>query len=151
MKSLPILLAALALAPLPAFAQAPAAPIASQETNWAGITADVTEFRRKGNTLNVKLKLRNTGAEDAKFDVTYKDVYLLDAEAGKKYEVLKDDAGTYLASNNAGYKDEFYGTLKPAGSVTVWMKFPAPPPETKAASLTLPHMAPFEDVPIQDM
>ena len=41
-------------------------------------------------------------------------------------------------------------SLKPGESYVLWMKFPAPPAETKAITLQLPNMPPFEDLNIQD-
>ena len=77
-----------------AIAQTPAMPppiIATQETNISGVVADVTEFRRKGNTLTAKVRFRNTGTAKAEISFEYTATYLLDTEAGKKYEVLKDE------------------------------------------------------------
>ena len=152
MQPISTVLVALALTVLPALApaQAPAAPapIASQETNWPGITADLTEFRRKGNTLTAKLRL--TATSKSEYAVDYKEVSLVDAAAGKKYEVLKDDKGTYLAATRPGWPEKIYGELAAGQSVLLWMKFPAPPADVKTISLTLPSMAPFDDVAIQD-
>src|SRR6059058_123384 len=51
-----------------AAAPAPGTPsagaLASQETNWNGIMAEVTEFRRKGNTLTAKVRLTNHGSQE---------------------------------------------------------------------------------------
>lgn len=152
MKPISTVFAAFALAllagPAAAQAPAPAAPIASQETNWPGITAHLTEFRRKGNTLTAKVKL---GADArSKFEVDYGEVYLMDAAAGKKYEVLKDDKGAYIAATRQGWPEKNYGDLEAGQSVLLWMKFPAPPAEVKSISLSLPNMPPFDDVAIQD-
>ena len=38
-------------APAPASMTPSAGTLASQETNWKGVLAEVTEFRRKGNTV----------------------------------------------------------------------------------------------------
>jgi hypothetical protein len=152
MKPISTVFAAFALAllagPAPAQAPAPAAAIASQETNWPGVTAHLTEFRRKGNTLTAKVKL---GA-DAKsnFEIDYGEVYLMDAAAGKKYEVLKDDKGAYIAATRPGWPEKNYGEIDAGNSVLLWMKFPAPPPDVKTISLSLPNMPPFDDVAIQD-
>lgn len=134
--------------PVPATPAGPA--LASQETNWKGVTASVTEFRRKGNTLTAKVRLANSGAEPSPVDVVYKEVYLIDTAGGKKYEVLKDEKGAYIAALLQGWDNRWYGTLKPGESHVLWMKFPAPPAEVKAITLQLPNTAPFEDVPIQD-
>jgi hypothetical protein len=130
-------------------AQGAATPLASQDTNWEGVVADLTEFKRKGNTLTVKLKLRNTGSAEKTIDIAYEKTYVLDADNGKKYEVLTDDQRAYIAATQT-YHDRYYDSLKPGESASVWMKFPAPPATTKSASLTVAGMAPFDDVTIQD-
>jgi len=144
-------------APTPAPASAPvstaptAGALATEETNWKGIVAEVTEFRRKGNTLTAKVRLTNRGAEPGKPEILYKEVYLIDTGAGKKYEVLKDEKGTFIASLTQGWSDRWYDShFKPGDSQVIWMKFPAPPAETKAITLQLPSTPPFEDVNIQD-
>ena len=134
----------------PAPAAAPAAAVATQTSNWPGVVADVTEFRRKGSTLSVRVVLRNQGNVDSEPDVNYNEVYVMDLGAGKKYEVLKDEKGTYIAALRTGYNNRWYQKLAPGASYTIWMKFPAPPPEVKSVTLQLPGMPPFEDVPIQD-
>lgn len=139
-----------ASAPAPAAPVAAGPAIASQETNWQGIVAEVTEFRRKGNTLTAKVRFRNQGTENPEPDIQYKEVYVMDAAAGKKYEVLKDEKENYIAALNPGWPARWYKRINPGESQTIWMKFPAPPPEVKAITLQLPGMPPFEDVPIQD-
>src|SRR5258708_184751 len=70
----------------------------SQETNWPGVTAEVTEFRRKGNTLTGKVRLTNKGAAKVEVELLWKEVSLVDTAGGKKYEVLKDEKGTFISS-----------------------------------------------------
>lgn len=137
-------------APAPTPAPPAGSAIVSQETNWKGITADVTEFRRKGNTLTAKVRLTNHGSENSNAAVKYGEVYLMDTGAGKKYEVLKDEKDNYIAYLTSGWSYQWYDSMKPNETITLWMKFPAPPAEVKAITLQLPGMAPFEDVPIQD-
>lgn len=140
-----------ASAPSPAGLTGIAGPaLASQETNWPGITADVTEFRRRGNTLTARLRLRNRGAESAEPDIHWDDTYVMDAAGAKKYEVLRDEKGQYIAALRTGYSNRWYQRLQPAQEVTVWMKFPAPPPEVKAVTLQVPGMPPFDELAIQD-
>ena len=139
--------------PAAAPAAAPAASgavLASQETNWQGVVAEVTEFRRKGNTLTAKVRLRNQGSAEAKAEVIYKEVYLMDLGAGKKYQVLQDEKGAYIAGLRSGWNDRWYGDLAPGESYTLWVKFPAPPAEVKAVTLQVPGVPPFEDLAIQD-
>ncbi|MEA2604108.1 MAG: hypothetical protein QOF89_5100 [Acidobacteriota bacterium] len=134
----------------PAPAPAAAASLASQQTNWPGIVAEVTEFRRKGSTLTARVVLRNQAGAEAEADIHYGEVYLMDAAAGKKYEALKDEKGTYIAALRSGYPDRWYQKLAPGATYTIWVKFPAPPPDVKAVTLQLPGMPPFEDLTIQD-
>ena len=147
----PVAVAAAATEPAPAPATIPAATIlAAQETNWPGIVAEVTEYRRKGNTLTAKVRLRNDGSEEQEPDVQYNEVYLMDAAAGKKYEVLQDEQGAYIAYLLPGWPKRWYGKIQPGKAVTLWMKFPAPPADVAAVTLQLPGMAPFEDLAIQN-
>jgi hypothetical protein len=134
----------------PGAAPASAAAVATQTSNWPGVVADVTEFRRKGSTLTVRVVLRNQGNVNAEPDISYNEAYVMDLGAGKKYEVLKDEKGTYIAALHSGFGNRWYQRLAPGASYTIWMKFPAPPPEVKSVTLQLPGIPPFEDVPIQD-
>lgn len=142
-------------APAAAPTAAPASPssntvLASQDTNWSGIVAEVTEFRRKGNTLTAKVRLRNQGSGEVQTEVIYKEVYLMDLAAGKKYQVLQDEKGAYIAAMRSGWNDRWYDELGPGESYNLWMKFPAPPAEVKSITLQVPGMPPFEDLAIQD-
>jgi hypothetical protein len=133
-----------------AYAQQPAAPLASQETNWSGVVAEVTEFKRKGNTLTAKVRLRNTGAAPTRAEISYAGVYLLDTGAGKKYEVLRDEKGTVIGALRPGYSDRWFEEIEPAGQRMLWVKFPAPTADVKAVTLQIEGMAPFDDLAIQD-
>ena len=143
-------------APVPVSTAATAAPppaagaIATQETNWKGVSAAVTEFRRKGNTLTAKVQVVNHGGDEARVEIKFDEVYLIDTGAGKKYNTLRDEKSAYIASLRSGWNDRWYDTLKPGESYLLWMKFPAPPAETKAITLQLPGVPPFEDLNIQD-
>ncbi|HXO21377.1 MAG TPA: hypothetical protein VOA87_15805 [Thermoanaerobaculia bacterium] len=143
---------ATAAAPAPAPAAAPAATpvIASQPSNWPGIVVEVTQFRRKGNTVTAQLRLRNQGSGRAKPEILYNEVYLTDLGAGKKYQALKDEDGSYIAALHQGWKDRWYEDIQPGESSTLWVKFPAPPPDVKSLTLTIPSTPPFDDLPIQD-
>lgn len=129
---------------------APGAVLASQETNWSGVVVEVTEFLRKGNTLTAKLRVRNQGGAKAEPDFYFSQMYVMDPAGGKKYEVLKDEAGNYIGGVRSGWRDRWYDTLEPGQSAVVWMKFPAPPPEVRVVTLQIPNTPPFDDLAIQD-
>ena len=153
-----------ATSPAPAAAEAPAqapaaappaaapagAVLASQDTNWSGVVAEVTELRRKGNTVTAKVRLRNGSPDKQQVEVKFEDVYLMDAPNAKKYEVLRDEKGTYIAGIRSGWADRWYDTLDPAQSHVLWIKFPAPPAEVTTITLQLPNTPPFEDLAFQD-
>ncbi len=134
----------------PTTAPPPAAALASQQTNWPGIVAEVTEFRRKGSTLTVKVVLRNQGNVESEPRVAYDELYVMDLGAGKKYEVLKDEKGNYIAALRSGYRDLWFQKLQPGETYTIWVKLPAPPPDVKTVTLQIPGVPPFEDLAIQD-
>lgn len=135
-------------------AAAPAPPagavLAAQETNWPGIVAEVTEFRREGNTLTARVRYRNQGSEAAEPDVKYGEVYVMDLAAGRKYEVLRDEQGRYIAALRSGWNDRWYQKVEPGHSMTIWMKLPAPPSEVREVTLQVPGVPPFEDLAIQE-
>jgi len=118
--------------------------LASHNTNWPGVVADVTEFRRKGNTLTALVRLRNISSGGV-VEFRFSGAYLMDEAGAKKYEVLKDDKGGYIASSSELLTQYLSG----GQSMTVWMKFPAPPPEVTNATLAMPQMPPFENLVIQ--
>jgi hypothetical protein len=123
----------------------PADALASQNTNWSGLVADVMEFRRKANTLTALVRIRNLNeSATSVLNSDFSGAYVLDEAQGKKYEVLKDEEGGYIAS--AG------GTtgLVSGSSMIIWMKFPAPPSDVQKATLTIPETPPFEDLTIQN-
>jgi len=110
----------------------------------------LTEYRRKGNTHTAKVRFRNHGSADPEPDIKYEEAYLMDAAAGKKYSVLKDENGSYIAALRQGWKDRWYDKIPAGQDMVVWMKFPAPPAEVKAITLQLPGVPPFDDLAIQD-
>lgn len=133
----------------PAQAPPPAAPLAVQDTN-DGLVAEVTEFKRRGNTLTAKVRFRNAGTDEVTIDLEYGKTYVLDAGGGKKYEVLRDDEKNYIAAIGKSYSDRYWEGIEPGEQKVVWMKFPAPPPEVKVATLQIDEAPPFDDLPIQD-
>jgi hypothetical protein len=73
------------------------------------------------------------------------DAYVLDAAGGKKYQVLRDSDGNWLASSNTTHNLQKTGDTHKA-----WYKFPAPPAEVTAVTLSLKNCEPLEDVAITD-
>jgi hypothetical protein len=135
--------------PLPAGAPSNPGVLGSQETKWPGVVVELTEFVRKGKTLNAKLRYTNKGTKELKPEFYYRDTYVLD-ENNKKYEVIKDEKGGYIGSVSAGYNYWWGEQIEPGASRMVWMRFEAPPAEVKAMTLQVGGLDPFEEVPIQN-
>ena len=127
----------------PAPVKAPDA-LASRNTDADGVVADVMEFRRKGNTLTAVIRLRSQASTTSVITNDYDHVYVMDEAGAKKYVVLKDEKDGYIASWIR------YAGLTPGGTLTYWVKFPAPPRELRSATLVGSSATPFEDLPIQD-
>lgn len=127
-------------------ARAQVAAIQSQDTNVAGISADIIEAKRSDGVLSVKLRVKNTGAKDANVQFTYShkiDEFYVQAE-GKKYFVLRDTEKVPLANSTT------YTGVAPGATYTWWAKYPAPAANIKKFNFYWPLGAPFDDVPITD-
>jgi hypothetical protein len=126
-------------------------PIQSQDSNVAGVVAEITECKRADGVLTIRMRLRNTGSaatsitlvENRKFDG-----YYLTA-GSKKYFILKDSDGTPLAPQL-----DTFGKVAPSidkgGQYTWWSKYPAPPADVKKVSYFTPVTGPFDNIPITD-
>jgi len=147
--------AAPSAAPAPVAATSPtAAPpsgaLKTGDTNTAGIAADVIECTRKDGVLSVKVRFRNTSGEKKNLRLiaqnNYETYYV--SAANKKYFILKDSEGSYLAPPAVvGYVEV---NVDAGGQYTWWAKYPAPLSEVKAVTLYMPVAPPLEDIPISD-
>jgi hypothetical protein len=122
-------------------------PIQTQETEMAGVVAELMEVKRKDGVLTVKVNFRNTGDAGVKVYIEtehgkYEHIYV--TANTKKYFVLKDSEGAPLAPKY------IEGNPEKGQKVIWWAKFPAPPADVKKINLIIPKMPPFEDVPITD-
>jgi hypothetical protein len=108
---------------------------------------DVTEFRRKGSVLTLQMRYRNQGSSTTLLSWRMGEVYVLDESGAKKYEVLKDEKGNYIATTIGNFNPIAVGRGE---SAVLWAKFPAPPPDVKTVTLHVPGLAPFDDLQIQD-
>jgi hypothetical protein len=130
----------------------PAAKPMVEETEWQGVTAELTSVERSsGNMLTIKFKYTNAGSDKVEIarlgqyshDNVLDHVYYIDAKNKKKYLVVKDAEKKALGTNLK------YFTLAPGESKAAWGKFPEPPADVQKISVYLPGAPPFEDVPIR--
>ena len=126
-------------------------PIQSQDTNTAGIIAELTECKREDGVLTIRLRLRNTTDKEVRISLingrNY-DAYYVTAE-NKKYFVLRDSEKNTLASQHDRVGDLAVSLAK-GGTYVWWAKYPAPPADVKKISYYTPLTPPFDNVPIKD-
>jgi hypothetical protein len=137
---------------LPAAAQAPATLSEAQEVNGApGVVAEVVQCIREAGVLSIRMRLRNTGDNEANVRLingrNYDQYYV--TAGSKKYFVLRDSEKTPLATPSDGFGNASAGIPK-GGSYVFYAKYPAPPAEVKKVSYYTPITPPFEDVPISE-
>ncbi len=126
-------------------------PIQSQDTNTAGIIAELIECKREDGVMTIKLRLRNT--TDKVENVTLidgrnYDAYYVTAE-NKKYFVLRDSEKNTLTPQTDGF-GYLRVKLAKGGTYVWWAKYPAPPAGVKKISYYTPLTPPFDNVPIKD-
>jgi hypothetical protein len=68
-------------------------------------------------------------------------IHLIDQDSKKKYFVVTDSDGHFVCSNDIA-------NIAPKSQITLWAKFPAPPPEVRKITVEFPHFVPMEDVAI---
>ena len=143
----------------PAAAQtAPAALSQAQDVNGAtGVVAEIVQCKRDSGVLSIRMRLRNTGSEDASITLVgggnYDQYYV--TAGSKKYFVLRDTEKVPLASpiNHRAGEPAFAAVvadLPKGGSYTWYAKYPAPPVDVKKINYYTPITVPFEDIPIND-
>jgi hypothetical protein len=129
--------------------------IQSQDTNTQGVVGELIQCSRSGGVLTVKIRFRNTTGAGMGFyalgpNTSYDRYYL--AAANKKYFILKDTDGTYLAPGfnwDCGMSG-VCEKLGPGQSNTWWAKFPAPSADVTKLDLFTPVTPPFEGIPITE-
>lgn len=131
-------------APAPVFA---ADAIQTQSGTEGDVEVDVVKAAVKDGTLTIQLAYRNKGKEPAKFYFDAKEVYYIDEKEKKKYHVLKDNKGTYIAAPIRSAETILF-EVKANGKTISWYKFPAPTSGATKINLVLPNVLPFEDLPI---
>lgn len=122
-------------------------PLAVEDYSEADVEVSLLQVKRTtGDTVTVKWKYKNRGDKPARIPALVSDeLYLVDAANKKKYFVIKDEKGQWVAGSAHGYHSV---DIKEGASFPMWAKFPAPPAKTEKITVYLPGVAPMEDVPI---
>jgi hypothetical protein len=133
------------------YGSARAQAIQSQETNIAGIVAEVVECKRQDGVLTIRMRLRNTSDKEIRVDLisgrNYDSYYV--TAGSKKYLVLRDSEQTPLAPSADGFGKVSTQVAKGA-TYLWWARYPAPPADVKKVSYFTPFTPPFDNVPIAD-
>ncbi|OGQ07011.1 MAG: hypothetical protein A3G32_07390 [Deltaproteobacteria bacterium RIFCSPLOWO2_12_FULL_40_28] len=117
---------------------------------------DAKQAKISDSILTLVLSYRNTSPNLIKI-TPYKvdEVYYIDGKEQKKYHVLKDEKGEWIASPVARGMIAVEETIAAsgleipqAGQKMVWFKFPAPPATTNEININIPGILPFEKVPV---
>jgi outer membrane protein OmpA-like peptidoglycan-associated protein len=141
-----VLVTTLFLIPAPGVAQ----PV---ETEQEGVTAELVELRLSGGVLRLAVRFTNTTGERVSFNpINANDsIVLVDAKSKRKHLPLKDANGHPVAGPISDPNNPFTIQLRVAAkrSTVVWAYFEAVPANT-VMTVTMPHVFPFEDVPVTE-
>lgn len=120
-----------------------------------GLRVDLTKANIVGKVLTVELNFTPTikhdngnGYKTALIQIPVDDVNYIDDNTAKKYTVLKDQDGKYMASpieSSGKINTVSDGNGAP---VNVSFRFPAPPDDTKTVSISIPGTQSFDGVTI---
>ena len=143
---------ATAAAPAPSGARA----IQTQMAMVGDVEVDLVKANIQEGILTVTLAYRNNGKEKVALKpFALDDVYFISETEKKKYHVLKDSQGAWIAAPVARGKmgtETGFGVdpvpVGPASRAVVWFKFPAPPDSVAVVNLVVPDVAPFEKLPL---
>lgn len=130
-----------------------AEPLQTQMGMEGEIEVDLVRAAIDDSVLTTIFAYRNNGSEEASIKYGVSEVYYLDKSEGKKYQVLADSQGGWIAAPVARGSiaiETGMGAMPvpvPAGGKKlVWFKFPAPPKTSTEIDVVLPDALPFEKV-----
>ena len=114
------------------------------------LRATLLEALRHSGQLRVRIKVANPGRNVANGPaMQFADAYVLDPASRKKYGLMKDADGHFLAqpvSDTNGGGRLFLSTVRPGGQTFLNLTFTAPPDSVQAVDVVVPWLDPFEHV-----
>jgi hypothetical protein len=126
-----------------------AEPVQTQFGMSGDVEVDLIKANVDEGVLTMVFVYRNTGSEDIDLRYHVSNVYYLDKADGKKYHVLADTEGKWLAAPTTNDKHDYTRVLldiPASGKKLAWFKFPAPPEASEKIDIVLPDALPFENV-----
>lgn len=130
----------------------PATPALATQPGPKGMQVALTKARVTGDILTVELHYIVPPAADSKTESAQAEldqVTYIDDATSRKYNVLKDQEGTYMALPLGYNKKHVNVTARKAGPGIASFKFPAPPASSTTISLSVPEVGSFDAIPLQ--
>ncbi len=125
--------------------------VAQAKAEWRPLVVEVIEATRSGASLTVRFRFTNSGPGPFEFGDRFAfeppdrdslaDVAVLEPSGSRKYFVLRDRWERPDCS--AGIEP-----LRPGETRELFVRFPAPPPETTSITILVPHVPEIRDVPV---
>jgi hypothetical protein len=116
-----------------------------------GLEVDLARVGVTGDLMTIELRYRNSTVDAIWLNTfSLNQVSFIDDATSRRYSVVKDQSGQYMASplsGGGGFIEAHY--VKEKGYSIVWFKFPAPPPTTQTISINIPKVSPFDGIRIQ--
>ncbi|MBF9221663.1 lipoprotein [Hymenobacter ruricola] len=130
---------------------APTKPALDTQPGPKGTQVALTKALVRGDILTVELQyslnpgIDNTPTLYEKID----QINYIDDATSKKYGVLKDQEGSYMATPLYSNTKELRIELSQNSPSIATVKFPAPPATSQTISLTIPEVGSFDGVAVQ--
>jgi flagellar basal body L-ring protein FlgH len=131
---------------------APATPALATQPGPKGTQAALTKARVTGDILTVELQYSLPMNSEDKYETVRAEIdqisYIDDATS-RKYNVLKDQAGMYMALPLDYSKKSVAVDARKTSPGIMSLKFPAPPATSSTISLSVPGGGSFDGITIQ--
>ncbi|MFH1965610.1 MAG: OmpA family protein [Acidobacteriota bacterium] len=124
----------------------------SHGTNLFPAEVTLISARRSSGAVSARMRLVNESDKQVEGGaVWYKDAYLFDFENGRKYPVLKDSDGIFIAEPMSDKSDGgrwWPSSMNKEGKSLLYLKFQAPPDSVANVDIVVPSLVPFLNVTI---
>ena len=122
-----------------------AEPLQTQFGINGEIEVDLIKIGVDDEVLTAVFAYRNTVSKKSEIRSSVSEVFYLDKSEGKKYHVLADTNGKWIAAPIDKYAT-ININIPTEGKKLVWFKFPAPAQGCDEIDIVLPDALPFENI-----
>ena len=107
----------------------------------------LTKVKVTGTILTVEFQLNGQCCTNERIPIDQ--ISYIDDASAKKFGVLKDESGQAMAAPLEMSSNKEYVDARLNGHpYTIWIKFPAPPVESKTISLNMPYIGALDGMPV---